>query len=66
MKRFHILHLHHYICMFKTKYEYPLNHPEIYLEEECLNVNVTSIFGLIQCCILHPSTLLFPVLTLMH
>ena len=48
----------------QKKYEYPLNHPEIYLEEECLNIDVGSVFGLIKCCILPPTTLLFPVLPL--
>lgn len=40
--------------MFK-KYEDPRNYPKIYLDEQCLNIYVASMFEFIKCCILTPS-----------
>ena len=47
----------------QKKYCYPTKHPQIIRGvEECSDIEVSSVFGLIKCKILPPTNLLFPVL----
>ena len=47
--------------MQKT-FDYPLDHPDIYVGEECNDYDVKSVFGLIKCKVLPLKGLLFPIL----
>ena len=46
----------------QKSFDYPLGHPNIYVGQECLDVNVLNVFGLVKCKVLPPKGLLFPVL----
>jgi hypothetical protein len=47
----------------QKKYCYPTKHPQIIRSvEDCSDVEISSIFGLIKCKILPPTNVLFPVL----
>ncbi|CAB4013527.1 DNA polymerase [Paramuricea clavata] len=46
----------------QKKFEYPTQHPTILRGEECKDIDLYSVFGLIKCKILPPMNLLFPVL----
>ena len=48
----------------QKKNKFPTGHPIIYINEECNNVDLKKMFGLIKCKILPPHDLYFPVLPL--
>lgn len=54
-----ICSLYPYIC--KTG-KFPIGHPEVLIGEDCQNVNLLEIDGLIKCKILPPQSLYHPVL----
>ena len=42
--------------------KFPTGHPQIYIKDECEQIDIKNMFGLVKCKILPPSNLYFPVL----
>ena len=60
-KNFYIDFTSLYPFVQKSK-KFPTSHPQIYIKDECQQIDIKTMFGLVKCRILPPRNLYFPVL----
>ena len=57
-----MLILPHYTLFVQKSKKFPTGHPQIYIKDECKQIDIKAMFGLVKCKILPPRDLYFPVL----